>query len=385
MLEFPFAPAGRRRAYQGKAGILAYMKHATGRIAADSVEHMQVFPMQDPDIGVVELTIKGRALASGAPYNQELRHLLRNPGRQAAAPSRILEPAGHDRRHGRPRGMGRGLRLSGRGGVSGLVLVTGGTGKTGRRVAEQLSAAGSAVRVASRGGSIRFDWSDPDTWAATLDGVSAVYLVPPPGAGDVSAAMIALVQTAMARGARRFVLLSGSPMPEGGPGVGQTHRWLRENTADWAVLRPSWFMQNFSEGQHLATIRDEGAIYSATEDGRVPFISADDIAACAVAALTGPEPISYDTVARQIGEAVGRPIAHRRVSAEDLAAWYRATGRPAALAQVLGIMDTMIAGGAEDRTTDCVQALSGRAPTRFEDFASASRDFWATLPVTGTR
>lgn len=70
VLEFPFAPAGRRRAYQGKAGILAYMKHATGRIAADSVEHMQVFPMQDPDIGVVELTIKGRALASGAPYNQ---------------------------------------------------------------------------------------------------------------------------------------------------------------------------------------------------------------------------------------------------------------------------------------------------------------------------
>ena len=273
--------------------------------------------------------------------------------------------------------------------MSGLVLVTGGTGKTGRRVAEQLSAAGSEVRVASRGGPQPFDWTNPDTWAAALDGVSGVYLVPPPGAGDVSAAMTALVQAAMARGARRFVLLSGSPMPEGGPGVGQTHRWLRENTADWAVLRPSWFMQNFSEGQHLAAIRGEALIYSATEEGRIPFISADDIAACAVAALTspeplnrdfiltGPEPISYDTVARRIGEALGRPITHRRVSAEDLAAWYRSIGRPAPLAQMMGIMDTMIAGGAEDRTTDCVQALLGRAPIKFEDFASANRNIWA--------
>lgn len=278
--------------------------------------------------------------------------------------------------------------------MNGLVLVTGGTGKTGRRVAEQLSAAGSEVRVASRRGPRPFDWFDPDTWDAALDGVTAAYLVPPPGGspsggGDVSGAMIGFVQAAEARGARRFVLLSGSPMPEGGPGAGLTHRWLRENAAEWAVLRPSWFMQNFSEGQHLATIRDEGVIYSATEDGRIPFISANDIAACAVAALTGPEPlnrdfiltgsepISYDTVARHISEAAGRPIAHRRVSAEELAAWYCSIGRPTLLAQMLGMMDVLIAGGAEDRTTDCVQELTGRAPARFEDFVRASKDVWA--------
>ncbi|HWF00554.1 MAG TPA: NAD(P)H-binding protein [Caulobacteraceae bacterium] len=274
--------------------------------------------------------------------------------------------------------------------MSGLVLVTGGTGKTGRRVVEQLSAAGAEVRVASRGGPQPFDWFDPDTWDAALHGVSAVYLVPAPGAGDISAAMIAFVQAAMVRGAGRFVLLSGSPMPEGGPGVGQTHGWLRENASDWAVMRPSWFMQNFSEGQHLAPIRAEGAFYSATEDGRVPFISADDIAACAVAALTspaplnrdfvltGPEPISYDAVGRLIGEAASRPIAHRRVSAEALATWYRSIGRPAPLAQMLGIMDTIIAGGAEDRTTSCVKELTGRPPTEFAAFAQANGALWAS-------
>ena len=70
VLEFPYAPAGRRRAYQGKADILAYMKHATGRVAMDAIEHMRVFPMQDPDIAVVELATKGHTLANGAPYDQ---------------------------------------------------------------------------------------------------------------------------------------------------------------------------------------------------------------------------------------------------------------------------------------------------------------------------
>lgn len=70
VLEFPYAPAGRRRAYQGKADILAYMTHASGRVAADSVEQMRISPMLDPGMAVVELSFKGRALANDAPYNQ---------------------------------------------------------------------------------------------------------------------------------------------------------------------------------------------------------------------------------------------------------------------------------------------------------------------------
>ncbi|WP_213773077.1 PhzA/PhzB family protein [Bradyrhizobium sp. dw_78] len=70
VLEFPYAPAGRRRAYQGKADILAYVKQATGKVAADAVEQMRISPMLDPGMMVVELSIKGRARANDAPYNQ---------------------------------------------------------------------------------------------------------------------------------------------------------------------------------------------------------------------------------------------------------------------------------------------------------------------------
>lgn len=55
--------------------------------------------------------------------------------------------------------------------------------------------------------------------------------------------------------------------------------------------------ENFSTHEHhLRSIRDEGVVYSATGDGRIPWISADDIAACAVAALTTPDAPNTDYI-----------------------------------------------------------------------------------------
>jgi hypothetical protein len=55
-------------------------------------------------------------------------------------------------------------------------LVLGGTGKTGRRVVERLTARGLAVRVGSRSGEPRFDWDDRSTWASVLEGVGSAYV-----------------------------------------------------------------------------------------------------------------------------------------------------------------------------------------------------------------
>lgn len=60
--------------------------------------------------------------------------------------------------------------------------------------------------------------------------------------------------------------------------------------------------------QHLATIRDQNIIVTATDKGKLPFVSADDVAAVGFRALTdekahntdhlilGPELLSYDQV-----------------------------------------------------------------------------------------
>lgn len=277
--------------------------------------------------------------------------------------------------------------------MSTLVLVTGGTGKTGRRLVSQLREKGTPCRVASRAaapaeGARHFDWTKRNTWDRALEDVSAVYLVAPAVDADPAPIMIDFAELALTRGVSRFVLLSASLLPAGGPAMGQVHLWLQENARQWTVLRPSWFMQNFSEGQHLATIRDENAIYSAAEDGRVPFVSADDISEAAMVALTrestfnsdfiltGDKLLTYDDVADCISKVIGRRISHHRLGPEALAARYRSSGLGSIHAQGLAAMDVAIAAGAENRVTICVEQLTGRSPTKFDAFAAGCKKWW---------
>lgn len=272
--------------------------------------------------------------------------------------------------------------------MSGLVLVTGATGKTGRSLVTQLDEKGVDYRAASRNGEQAFDWTRPETWDAALDGVSSVYLVAPPTVDDPYSRMIEFLRSATDRGVGRFVFLSMASLPAGGFAHGQVHQWLKDNSDDWAVLAPSAFMQNFTEGSHLATIRDEDTFYSNTGDGRVSFISADDIARAACALLTGPaglnrdftitgdEAISYDDVAERIGEACGRRISHTRISSEALVARFLERGLPEATARFLAFGYEAIAGGVFDWTTDVFRDLTGARPMTFRAFAQANAGSW---------
>lgn len=276
------------------------------------------------------------------------------------------------------------------------ILVTAGTGKTGAHVVRRLLELGCHVRVASRSGEarsagasvVRFDWTDKGSYGRAIEGMEAAYLVAPEASADPAPIMARFIDEARARGVRRFVLLSASSIPAGGPAMGAVHAKLAAEGGEWAVLRPSWFMQNFSRGQHLPTIRDEGVIYTAAADGRVPFVDAEDIAEVGVRALsdpaalnrdvliTGPEAIGYDRAAEIIGAACGRLVRHVCLSAEQLAARWQSLGLAPDYAQMLASMDVAIGRGAEDRTTDTVEMITGRPPRRFEDFARASADVW---------
>ncbi len=90
-------------------------------------------------------------------------------------------------------------------------LVLGGTGKTGRRIADRLAARGVPVRIGSRSAPTPFDWEDPSTWPRALDGVRAAYIsyypdLAIPGAPE---AVRSFADVAMEQGVRRLVLLSG--------------------------------------------------------------------------------------------------------------------------------------------------------------------------------
>jgi uncharacterized protein YbjT (DUF2867 family) len=253
------------------------------------------------------------------------------------------------------------------------VLVIGGTGTTGSRVAQRL---GADARIASR--STGFDWYRPETYAPALDGTRAVYLIPPVGEVDPAPHVERFLDVA---GDRRVVLLSSSALPD------DPNARLVRQLPEWTVLRPSWFMQNFVDDDHaVAQGVRAGEIVTATGDGRVAFVDAGDIAAVAVAALTGdphntahvitgPQALSYAEAAAVITEHTGKPVRHRAITAAEL------TGRleryvPKEFAAMLAALDEDIAGGAEDRVTSTVEDVTGRAPTSFGAFVAAHRDRW---------
>ena len=98
----------------------------------------------------------------------------------------------------------------------GRVLVLGGTGKTGRRVAAGLEARWRPRPHRIRGATPPFDWNDESGWDACLQDVDAVYVtyapdLAMPGATD---AIQALVERARTHGVGRVVLLSGRGEPE---------------------------------------------------------------------------------------------------------------------------------------------------------------------------
>src|SRR5438067_5673997 len=126
-----------------------------------------------------------------------------------------------------------------------LTLVTGGTGKTGRRVAERLRAQRPPVRVGSRSGRTPFDWEDRTTWEPALRGATAAYVsyYPDVAVSGAPEAVGALAELAVASGTRRLVLLSGRGEAE----AQSAEEALQASGADCTILRCSWFMQKFSE------------------------------------------------------------------------------------------------------------------------------------------
>ncbi|MEN2977704.1 NAD(P)H-binding protein (plasmid) [Tistrella bauzanensis] len=271
------------------------------------------------------------------------------------------------------------------------VLVLGGTGKTGRRVAAGLMARGQAVRIATRNTSPAFDWADRDGWAAALAGCRAAYIAYAPdlvaaGAVDDIAAFAAL---AMDQGVRRLVLLSG----RGEPAAAAAERALAASGADWTVIRASWFNQNFTE----SLMRDGiavGHLALPVGDMPEPFIDARDIADVAVRALTdvdldvgpdvdpgrrrhigriheltGPRLLSFADATAEIARATRRPIVYTTIPLADFLAGLAEAGVPAPLQDLMAELFSTLFDGRNARVTDTVLQVTGRPPRDFADFA----------------
>ena len=259
-----------------------------------------------------------------------------------------------------------------------FTLVLGGTGKTGRRVAERLADQGVETRVASRSADIPFDWNDPGTWEAALDGVAAAYITYAPDLAIPGAteAIQAFVDKAVEKGIKRLVLLSGRGEKE----AQLCEHIVRDAGVEWTVVRASWFNQNFSEGEFLGMVMD-GAITLPAADIPEPFVDVDDIADVAVAALTedghngeiyevtGPRMLTFNEVAEEISRAAGREVSFIRIPKEAFASAIEESGAPEDIVWLLNYLFDTVLDGRNAYVCDGVQRALGREPTDFADYA----------------
>lgn len=283
------------------------------------------------------------------------------------------------------------------------IILTGGTGKSTLPITRSLQDAKIKFVVASSRGEAaapdlpltKFDWNDPSTFenpfhhkALEGESVSAIYLVAPESLHDPTPPLTAFVDIAVKKyNVKRFVLLAATLTEIGGEHVGKVWQHLADIGVDHTVLRPTWFQENFWTFSK-DSIKEEGKIYTATGDGKIPFVSATDIAAVAFTALTdekphntsyyvlGPELLTYDQLAAKFSALLGREIVHVKVSEEERVQKLTAEGWPEGVPHLLAWVESQMALGLDERLDDAVEKVTGRPPQKIDTFLQDNKSTW---------
>ena len=266
------------------------------------------------------------------------------------------------------------------------ILVIGSTGKTGSRIVKSLTELGHPVRPGSRNSAIPFDWDQPETWAAALDGVKTAYVSYFPDLAFPGAAekIEALTKAAVASGVRKLVLLSG----RGEAHARHCEDIVRNSGLEFTLVRAAWFAQNFSEGYLQAPVLD-GVVALPAGDVKEPIADVDDIADVAVAALTddrhngelyeitGPRLLSFAEAAAEISAAAGFPVRYMPITLEQFHDAMLGIGGQV-VADVFTEVCREVLDGHNAYLTDGVQRALGREPRDFADFcrSAAASGVW---------
>ncbi|MGW0702203.1 SDR family oxidoreductase [Streptomyces sp. NPDC002867] len=272
-----------------------------------------------------------------------------------------------------------------------MFLVTGATGNVGRHVVDRLLSAGESVRALTRrpqrahltagADVVGGDLTRPETVAQALDGVTALFLFPAPGAAGP------VLEAARERGVRRVVLLSSASVQydtDGGDNAivayhKEAEHEVEASRLEWTLLRPCAFALNTL--QWAPQIRAGGVVRGPYASVEMALIDERDIADVAARALltdghagaryhlTGPEPLTQAEQARRIGAAVGRPVRYEEVSPATARERMLRDGVPAELADMsLRFHAGRVGVPAEISPT--VEEVTGRPARTFDQWAA---------------
>ncbi len=271
------------------------------------------------------------------------------------------------------------------------ILVTGASGTVGKEVVKALSSAGHSVKAAlhtkectfsSKVGTLAIDFTNMGSLQGICDGVDQIFFLTPasPTMANMTQNLVTLAKKA---GVKHIVKLSvvGAEIK---PGI-QFQRWHRESEKilfDSGIrstfLRPTAFMQNFL--MHSTTIKRDGTIISSCGTGKVPFIHAADIAACAAAVmskeqlqgkayvLTGGSLLSHKQVAELMTLNLNKTISYLDVPDMRVREHMKVANVPRILIDAILELNSQIRSGMMASSTTVVEKLIGRRPISFDQF-----------------
>ena len=262
------------------------------------------------------------------------------------------------------------------------ILVIGGTGKTGRKVASKLTEAGHNVRIGSRSATPPFDWDTPETWTEALEGMDKAYITFQPDLAVPRAleAIEELTKQAKRCGIKKLVLLSGKGERE----AELCEQVVIHSGIDYTIVLASWFNQNFSESFFLEPIL-EGFVALPQAEVKVPYVDTEDIADVAVAALlndehtgkiyqlTGPRLLTFRDVIKEISEITEREIVFTPIALPAYVNVMKQQGVPTDFVWLIEYLFSEVLGNPSNaEITNDIEIILGRKPKDFIDYVKAT-------------
>lgn len=280
------------------------------------------------------------------------------------------------------------------------LLVMGALGNVGAEVIKRLQAAGRKIRTADidekqlkeRFGdsveSIRFDFSVPETYAKTFEGVEKMFLMRPPHISNVKRDMFPAIDAAKHAGIKHVVFLSliGIERAKFVPHY-KVEIYLKEKKFQTTYLRCSFFMQNLNT-THRREIRERNEVFVPVGNARTSFIDVRDIGAVAAKCLTaeghtgrnydltGAEALDYWQATKTLSGTLGREIKYRNPNPLHFLFETLRRGTPFTFAIVMMGLYTSTRFGMAESVTNEVLRLTGRKPTSFKQYTEDYRDAW---------
>ena len=260
------------------------------------------------------------------------------------------------------------------------ILVIGGTGKTGRKVAEKLINLEHNVRIGSRSANPSFDWNNSNTWDKAMQGMDKIYITFQPDLAVPGAleAIELLVKLAKKNKIEKLVLLSGKGERE----AELCEQVIIHSGIEHTIVRASWFNQNFSESFFLEPII-EGFVALPQAEAKVPYVDTEDIADVVVESLlndkhngeiyqlTGSRLFTFKEVIQEISEATKRQITFTPIALSAYTSFMKQQNVPADFIWLIEyLFSEVLMNPNNSEITNDIEKVLGRKPIDFSDYVT---------------